>query len=38
MNNNIWRIIELICYILKLIIDNHDTRTTKPQPTEHPKE
>ena len=38
MNKNIWKIIEMTCYILKIIIDYYDTRTTKPQPTQHPQE
>lgn len=35
MNKNIWRLIELICYILKFLIDNYDTRREKPQSAEH---
>ena len=38
MNKNIWTLIEIFCYIFKMLIDHYDTRTEKPQPTEHTQE
>lgn len=38
MKQHLWKTIELICYILKIAIRHYDTRTKKPQPTEHPQE
>lgn len=37
MNKNIWKIIEIVCYILKIVADHYDTRTEKPQSAEHPQ-
>lgn len=38
MNKDIWKLIEILITILKFIINYYDTRTEKPQPTEHPEE
>ena len=38
MNKNIWTLIEIFCYIFKMLIEHYDTRTTQPQSPEHPQE
>ncbi len=35
MKRHIWEIIEIVCYILKIVADYYDKRTEKPQSAEH---